>query len=107
MSENALTIGFARRAAPYKRSDLIFRNEEIIAPLLRDKNYNWFSGKAHPEDRMGKEIIKSLVEMDRKYRDSIVFLENYNMELAACWCRAATSGSTTHVDPWRPAAPRV
>ena len=35
MSENALTIGFARRAAPYKRSDLIFRNEEIIAPTLK------------------------------------------------------------------------
>jgi starch phosphorylase len=83
LNENALIIGFARRAAPYKRSDLIFRNEEIIAPLLREKKIQLvFSGKAHPEDRMGKEIIRSLIEMDRKYRDSIVFLENYNMEVA-------------------------
>jgi starch phosphorylase len=83
LNENVLTIGFARRAAPYKRSDLIFRNEEIIAPLLKEKKIQLvFSGKAHPEDRMGKEIIKSLIEMDRKYRDSIVFLENYNMEVA-------------------------
>lgn len=83
LNENALTIGFARRAAPYKRSDLIFRNEEIIAPLLREKKIQLvFSGKAHPEDSIGKEIIKSLIEMDRKYRDSIVFLENYNMEVA-------------------------
>jgi len=83
LSEKALTVGFARRAAPYKRSDLIFRNEEIIAPLLREKKIQLvFSGKAHPDDMIGKEIIKALIEMDRKYRDSIVFLENYNMELA-------------------------
>lgn len=83
LDEGALTIGFARRAAPYKRSDLIFKNEEIISPLLREKKIQLvFSGKAHPDDMMGKEIIKALVEMDKKYRDSIVFLENYNMELA-------------------------
>lgn len=83
LNENALIIGFARRAAPYKRSDLIFRNEEIIAPLLRDKKIQLvFSGKAHPQDSLGKDIIKVLVEMDRKYRDSIVFLENYHMEVA-------------------------
>ena len=83
LNEGALTIGFARRAAPYKRSDLIFRNEEIISPLLREKKIQLvFSGKAHPDDMMGKEIIKALIEMDKKYRDSIVFLENYNMELA-------------------------
>lgn len=84
LNENALIIGFARRAAPYKRSDLIFRNEEIIAPLLRDKKIQLvFSGKAHPQDGLGKDIIKVLVEMDRKYRDSIVFLENYDMEVAS------------------------
>ncbi|NPV72467.1 MAG: alpha-glucan family phosphorylase [Pelotomaculum sp.] len=83
LNENALVIGFARRAAPYKRSDLIFKHEDIIAPLLREKKIQLvFSGKAHPDDKRGKEIIKALIEMDRKYRDSIVFLENYNMEIA-------------------------
>lgn len=88
LNENALIVGFARRAAPYKRSDLIFRNEEIIEPLLRDKKIQLvFSGKAHPDDSMGKDIIKALIEKDRKYQDSIVFLENYNMEVARMMVR--------------------
>ncbi len=84
LNENALIVGFARRAAPYKRSDLLFRNEEIIAPLLQKKKLQLvFSGKAHPDDSRGKEIIRALIKMDRKYRDSIVFLENYNMKVAS------------------------
>ncbi len=83
LNENALIVGFARRAAPYKRSDLLLRDEENIAPLLWEKKIQLvFSGKAHPDDGMGKDIITKLIEMDRKYRDSIVFLENYNMEIA-------------------------
>ncbi len=83
LNENALLVGFARRAAPYKRSDLLFKNEEIIAPLLREKKIQLvFSGKAHPDDSRGKEIIRALIKMDRKYQDSIVFLENYNLEVA-------------------------
>lgn len=88
LNESALIVGFARRAAPYKRSDLLFRNEEVIAPLLRDKKVQLvFSGKAHPDDQIGKEIIRALIEMDRKYRDSVVFLENYNMEVARMMVR--------------------
>lgn len=83
MNPDALIIGFARRAAPYKRSELIFRNVEVIEPLLREGKIQLiFSGKAHPNDTLGKDIIAELVKMDRKYRDSVTFLENYNMEIA-------------------------
>lgn len=83
LREDVLIVGFARRAAPYKRSDLIFRNAEIIEPLLREGKLQLvFSGKAHPNDSMGKDIIQDLVRMDRKYDNSVVFLENYNMEVA-------------------------
>ncbi|WP_418792124.1 alpha-glucan family phosphorylase [Phosphitispora sp. TUW77] len=83
LNPDSLVIGFARRVAPYKRSELIFRNTDIIDPLLREGKLQLvFSGKAHPRDSMGKEIIQKLVEMDRKYPDTVVFLENYNMEIA-------------------------
>lgn len=83
LKAKALLVGFARRAAPYKRSDLIFRNAEIIEPLLKDGKLQLiFSGKAHPNDTMGKDIIQDLVRMHRKYGDSVVFLENYNMSIA-------------------------
>lgn len=83
LNPDALIVGFARRAAGYKRSDLIFRNSEVIDPLLREgKMQLIFSGKAHPNDMEGKRIIRDLVMMDRKYKDTVVFLENYNMEIA-------------------------
>jgi starch phosphorylase len=83
LNPDALIIGFARRAAPYKRSELIFRNAEVIDPLLREGKVQLiFSGKAHPRDTMGKDIIADLVKMDRKYKNSVVFLENYNMHVA-------------------------
>ncbi len=83
-----LTVGFARRAAPYKRSELIFRDAEVIDPLLRQGKLQLiFSGKAHPKDEMGKDIIADLVKMDRKYKDSVVFLENYNMHVARLMVR--------------------
>lgn len=90
LKPDTLLIGFARRAAPYKRSELIFRDVEVIEPLLRDGRIQLvFSGKAHPNDGLGKEIIKRLVEMDRKYDDSVVFLENYNMEIARLLVRGS------------------
>jgi len=83
LNSDTLTIGFARRAAPYKRSELIFRDLEVIDPLLQQGKVQLiFSGKAHPNDNFGKEIIQKLVQMDWKYKDSVVFLENYNLEIA-------------------------
>lgn len=83
LNPRALTIGFARRAAPYKRSHLIFKDIERIEPLLKEGKIQLvFSGKAHPRDQMGKDIIQDLVRMDKKYGNSVVFLENYNMDIA-------------------------
>ena len=80
---NALIVGFARRAAAYKRNHLIFGDMTIIEPLLREGKLQLiFSGKAHPDDYIGKDVIKDLVRMDKKYENSIVFLENYDMEIA-------------------------
>ncbi len=83
MDLDRLTISFARRAAPYKRSELIFRDTNALDSLLEEGKIQLiFSGKAHPNDTLGKDIIQRLVQMDRKYEDRIVFLENYNMGIA-------------------------
>ncbi|ULO06803.1 alpha-glucan family phosphorylase [Paenibacillus sp. 19GGS1-52] len=79
-----LLIGFSRRAAPYKRSDLIFSQPEIIEPYLETgKVQIVFSGKAHPLDDNGKKIVSNLVAMMKKYPKSVVFLENYDMTIGA------------------------
>ncbi|MGE5578323.1 MAG: alpha-glucan family phosphorylase [Syntrophothermus sp.] len=82
LNADALLIGFARRAAPYKRSDLIFRRPEVIAPLLESGRIQLiFSGKAHPQDGFGKDIVANMVAMARRYPNSVVFLENYDMKI--------------------------
>ncbi|MGI6038142.1 MAG: alpha-glucan family phosphorylase, partial [Limnochordia bacterium] len=79
-----LIIGFARRAATYKRSGLIFYEPRIIEPLLADNTVQLvFSGKAHPQDETGKDTIRNLMAMVERFPNSIVFLENYNMEIGA------------------------
>ena len=79
---DALLIGFSRRAASYKRSDLIFKDEKRLEKYLKDgKVQIIFSGKAHPLDTMGKKVVLKLVEMSRKYPNSVVFIENYDMEI--------------------------
>ena len=83
-----LTIGFARRAAPYKRSDLIFSDEERIKPLLDDGRLQIvFSGKAHPNDMTGKQIVSNLVRMAGRYPHSVVFIQNYDMRIGALMTR--------------------
>ncbi len=77
----SLLIGFARRAAPYKRGDFIFTDEEKIGPLLeKGKIQLIMSGKAHPLDDTGKQIAAYQAAMAEKYPDSVVFLEDYDME---------------------------
>ncbi len=77
-----LLIGFARRAATYKRSDLIFKYEEQFEKLLKEgKVQIIFSGKAHPMDNGGKKVLLNLLEMSKKYSNSVVFIENYDMEI--------------------------
>ena len=100
LDADKLLIGFSRRAAPYKRSDLIFTEEEIISPLLKSgKVQIVFSGKAHPLDDIGKEIVAKLVRMMKKYPNSVVFLENYDMNIG----RMLTRGSDIWLNnPRRP-----
>ena len=94
LSSDVLTIGFARRAAEYKRAGLIFSNIEKLIEIGSGKIQMIFSGKAHPNDIKGKQIIKEVVNNAHQLVDevNIVFLENYNMHLG----RLITSG----VDLW-------
>ena len=90
LDKNKLLIGFSRRAVPYKRSDLIFSNLRIIGPLLKSGKVQLvFSGKGHPLDDTGKLIVQKLASMQKKYPNSVVFLENYDMEIGALLTRGA------------------
>jgi glycogen phosphorylase len=76
-------IGFARRAAPYKRGDLILRDPARLQKLLRETKVQFvMSGKSHPDDLQGKAILARLAQAGRSYPGRIVFLENYDMGLA-------------------------
>ncbi len=84
---NALTIGFARRFASYKRGDLIFRDPERLKKLLFNNQRPVqiiIAGKAHPQDNPGKEIIKRIAAFINSDNivSRVVFLENYNMNIA-------------------------
>jgi starch phosphorylase len=83
MDPGALTIGFARRAATYKRPDLLLREPPRLARLLKEGRVQvLFAGKAHPADQEGKDVITNLVRTIRQWPESIAFLENYDMGLA-------------------------
>ncbi|HEX3052086.1 MAG TPA: alpha-glucan family phosphorylase [Aggregatilineaceae bacterium] len=87
LNPDALTIGFARRFATYKRATLLMRDKERLAKILNDPDHPVqliFAGKAHPHDHLGKELIKEVVKTAElpEFRHSIVFLENYDMAVA-------------------------
>jgi starch phosphorylase len=87
LDHDALTIGFARRFATYKRGNLLLRDPERLAALLSDDDRPVqfvFAGKAHPADSQGKDFIRQLVHFARraKVRHRMVFVENYNIGLA-------------------------
>lgn len=100
LDENVLLIGFSRRAAPYKRSNFIFTDVEIMDRLFNENKLQIiFSGKAHPLDDEGKKIVENLVAMSNKYPNNVVFLQNYDMEIGA----ALTRGSDVWLNnPRRP-----
>lgn len=90
MNPNVLLIGFGRRATAYKRHDLIFREPNTIFPLLKDKKLQIvFAGKAHPLDNAGKEIITNIVRISKQFPESVVFLENYDMNVGRLITRGA------------------
>jgi starch phosphorylase len=90
LDAKVLLIGFSRRAATYKRSNFIFKDENIIRPLLeQNKLQIVFSGKAHPLDDTGKEIVSNLVKMSKEYPKAVVFLENYDMTIGKMLTRGS------------------
>ncbi|MBT3274775.1 MAG: alpha-glucan family phosphorylase [Spirochaetales bacterium] len=88
--ENKLLIGFSRRAAPYKRSDFIFSDALKAQSLLKDRTIQIiFSGRAHPLDDTGKGIVEKLHAKSIEYPESVVFPQNYDMEIGARLTRGA------------------
>ncbi len=84
MDPRALTIGFARRFAPYKRADLIVHDPERLARIANDANRPVqfiFCGKAHPADEYGKSILQRIVKLSesKEFKGKIVFLEDYDI----------------------------
>ena len=87
LNPEALTIGFARRFATYKRATLIFKDLERITQILniKDKPVQLiFAGKAHPADKEGQDLIKFIHEISMKpqFKGKIFLLENYNIEIS-------------------------
>lgn len=87
LDPEALTIGFARRFATYKRATLIFRDIERLSRILNDKNRPVqivFAGKAHPADDEGKKFIQQIIKFCRQkeFRDKVVFVEDYDINIA-------------------------
>jgi starch phosphorylase len=87
LDPDALTIGFARRFATYKRGSLIFRDADRLGAILNNKDRPVqliFAGKAHPHDTEGKKVIAEVLHMARRadLRPHVVFLEDYDMNIA-------------------------
>ena len=90
LQTDKILIGFSRRAATYKRSDLIFSDMETIEPYLKSGQLQIvFSGKAHPSDGSGKAIISNIVAMMKAYPNAVVFLENYDMTIGKMLTRGS------------------
>ncbi|MBM4078009.1 MAG: alpha-glucan family phosphorylase, partial [Planctomycetes bacterium] len=87
LDPEALTIGFARRFAPYKRADLVLRDIEFLSQIVADSNKPVqfiFSGKAHPADEKGKTILQQIYKLTQQpgFKGKIVFLEDYDINVA-------------------------
>jgi len=87
LSPDALTIGFARRFATYKRAPLFFRDMEWALRILQNEERPVqivFAGKAHPRDDAGKQFIQQIVNISRRQDlfGKVIFLENYDISVA-------------------------
>lgn len=88
LDPESLTIGFARRFATYKRARLIMQDLDSLLRVVSDKDRPVqfiFAGKAHPQDNGGKQLMKEIINLCRQpeYRANMVFIEDYDMEIAA------------------------
>jgi len=86
LNRDALTIGFARRFATYKRAPLLFSDIERITQLFQHSDRPIqviYAGKAHPQDEGGKAFIQKIYELSHRsaFNGRLIFLENYNMEI--------------------------
>jgi starch phosphorylase len=84
MDEHALTLGFARRFAPYKRANLLLEDRPRLNKLLRNTKRPvqlLFAGKSHPADQQGKDIVASVVRMSRE-EPCVTFLKDYDLAIA-------------------------
>ncbi|MFT5997776.1 MAG: starch phosphorylase [Neolewinella sp.] len=87
INNDALVFGFARRFATYKRATLLFKNEDRLLELVNqsDKPVIFlFAGKAHPADQGGQDLIRHIIHVSKKpaFAGKVIFLEDYNMEMA-------------------------
>jgi starch phosphorylase len=83
-----LLVGFARRAAAYKRADLVLGDEARLEALLADDRVQIvYSGKAHPRDAGGRQVVTRLVAASRRWPGRVVFVENYDMAVGALLTR--------------------
>ena len=104
ISENALTIGFARRFATYKRGNLLFTDLERLDKIINNPKRPVqfiFAGKAHPNDGGGQTIIKEIVEISKRpeFIGKILFLENYDISLAKELVRGVDVWLNTPIRP--------
>ena len=104
INPNALLIGFGRRFATYKRAHLLFTDLERLSKIVNNPDYPvqfLFTGKAHPHDGAGQGLIKRIIEISRRpeFLGKIIFLENYDMQLA---CRLVSGVDIWLNTPTRP-----
>ena len=104
LDPDALTIGFARRFATYKRATLLLRDPERLARILNDPGRPVqviFAGKAHPRDEGGKELIRTIVSLarDSRFRRRLVFLEDYDMGVSRYLVQGADVWLNTPLRP--------
>jgi len=95
--KKALTLGFARRFATYKRAKLLFNDLDRLSKIVNNPKMPVqiiYAGKAHPADKSGQDFIRNIVEISKRkeFLGKVIFLEDYDMELGAAL--------TTGVDVW-------
>ncbi|ROL58793.1 glycosyltransferase family 1 protein [Bacteroidetes/Chlorobi group bacterium MS-B_bin-24] len=104
LNPDALTIGFARRFAPYKRATLLFRDMERLKKILTDPEKPVqiiIAGKAHPQDTQGKEMIQTIIHRVREYglERYVVFLEDYDVVIARLMVKGCDVWLNTPIRP--------
>ncbi|MDJ0976239.1 MAG: alpha-glucan family phosphorylase [Planctomycetota bacterium] len=104
LDPNALLLGFARRFAPYKRADLLFRDPDRLAALLDDPDRPvrlFIAGKAHPEDGAGLDLLHRVVShaWSDRFLGKVFFLEDYDIELGRALVQGCDVWLNTPIPP--------